>query len=771
MTVENLELNVKTNIGNSDKKITSLANALEKLEAKASTLIGLSNLSKLASAMADISESSIKASAFSGMAKGIENLTAALKAITTTDIANLTGLTTVLRTLNGVDLSGIGNAPSIAKATKNLQQTARAIDEVSSSAKRSSGPLSNFISSLKRIAYYRFIRTILKEISQAIKEGLENLYEYSKENNDFGGIASTFDGLASAAKTLKNQMGATFGQMLVAVSPFLIALIELVSKLTQLLYPLVQILEAIEPILTGIVKEVTWLVDALISLFDLLGMNVGKIVAQDATAEWKEANKAAKEYKRTILGFDVINRLNDNNGGSGTNGGTFSEQGNGLSKVKSPDFESFWSPFILNGHKAKEVLQEVLDKIIDIIGYSPLEISLSLLGADSFQELLNKLKELLRNSPYRAKVFTDLPNFAPLDTLKRWLEGIPQGSPYTAKVFVDLPNFAPLDTLSRWFESFPRTVDTSADSVVRSLTKAKESTLRIMDTIKHGSKAFLDDWSSNLASAGAVTVTEVGNTAKQATNKAREFNASKRLFLDWSKEVVASSGKAMTGLSGNVNGGTQSAGNNIVDFVNVTGTDTGKWAETTGNVFGRWANAVHQKVAEALDAAYDNYKGFAEATGNTVPDWKSNKSAINAVIAGLGITTGVIAAAYVAKSAFSSGGSFGNRFEDAFSGAYASGGFVPNGELFLAREAGPELVGTIGGHNAVANNDQIVDGIAQGNEGVVNAVYAMANLIVNAIENKDMDVSLDGTSLAQALYRPMQREQMRHGFKMVSVSI
>ena len=36
------------------------------------------------------------------------------------------------------------------------------------------------------------------------------------------------------------------------------------------------------------------------------------------------------------------------------------------------------------------------------------------------------------------------------------------------------------------------------------------------------------------------------------------------------------------------------------------------------------------------------------------------------------------------------------------------------GELFIANEAGPELVGTVNGRTAVANNDQIVSGIAAG---------------------------------------------------------
>lgn len=45
---------------------------------------------------------------------------------------------------------------------------------------------------------------------------------------------------------------------------------------------------------------------------------------------------------------------------------------------------------------------------------------------------------------------------------------------------------------------------------------------------------------------------------------------------------------------------------------------------------------------------------------------------------------------------------------------YASGGFPSMGEMFIAREGGPELVGTIGNKTAVANNDQIVAGIEGG---------------------------------------------------------
>lgn len=44
----------------------------------------------------------------------------------------------------------------------------------------------------------------------------------------------------------------------------------------------------------------------------------------------------------------------------------------------------------------------------------------------------------------------------------------------------------------------------------------------------------------------------------------------------------------------------------------------------------------------------------------------------------------------------------------------ADGGFLSTGQMFIARESGPEMVGTIGGRSAVANNNDIVQSIKQG---------------------------------------------------------
>lgn len=55
---------------------------------------------------------------------------------------------------------------------------------------------------------------------------------------------------------------------------------------------------------------------------------------------------------------------------------------------------------------------------------------------------------------------------------------------------------------------------------------------------------------------------------------------------------------------------------------------------------------------------------------------------------------------------------------------YDTGGLPPVGQMFVARERGPELVGNIGGHTAVMNNNQIVSSVSSG---VAQAVRSVMN--------------------------------------------
>lgn len=84
----------------------------------------------------------------------------------------------------------------------------------------------------------------------------------------------------------------------------------------------------------------------------------------------------------------------------------------------------------------------------------------------------------------------------------------------------------------------------------------------------------------------------------------------------------------------------------------------------------------------------------------------------------------------------------------------AAGGFPSMGELFIARESGAELVGSIGSRTAVANNDQIVKSVAIG---VANAVAGV--LGTGGEQNITVTTLLDG----EVVYKNQQKVAKRRG--------
>ena len=88
--------------------------------------------------------------------------------------------------------------------------------------------------------------------------------------------------------------------------------------------------------------------------------------------------------------------------------------------------------------------------------------------------------------------------------------------------------------------------------------------------------------------------------------------------------------------------------------------------------------------------------------------------------------------------------------------AYAGGGSPLGGEMFVAREAGPELVGTIGGHTAVMNNDQIVASVSAG-------VYQAVASAMSGQGSKPVVLYINGKEFAKATYGDYQEENARRG--------
>lgn len=83
---------------------------------------------------------------------------------------------------------------------------------------------------------------------------------------------------------------------------------------------------------------------------------------------------------------------------------------------------------------------------------------------------------------------------------------------------------------------------------------------------------------------------------------------------------------------------------------------------------------------------------------------------------------------------------------------FAGGGSPNSGQMFIARESGPELVGTLGGSTAVMNNDQIVSSVAAG-------VYQAVSQAMGGNGGSPIDITIKVDS--EVLYRSVQKGQRK----------
>ena len=86
---------------------------------------------------------------------------------------------------------------------------------------------------------------------------------------------------------------------------------------------------------------------------------------------------------------------------------------------------------------------------------------------------------------------------------------------------------------------------------------------------------------------------------------------------------------------------------------------------------------------------------------------------------------------------------------------FAEGGFMPDmpnvGSLFMAGEQGAELVMHAPGGTEVLNGNQVEEAMSSANIEVINAIYAMANMVVGAVNNKNFDVYMDAQKVGKSV--------------------
>lgn len=168
-----------------------------------------------------------------------------------------------------------------------------------------------------------------------------------------------------------------------------------------------------------------------------------------------------------------------------------------------------------------------------------------------------------------------------------------------------------------------------------------------------------------------------------------------------------------------------------------TATLTGRAEEKTKDVF----KSIKDKWKELTSKTAVLTATFKDMfTAPLKKAWNAIASAINKGIKIINKIPGVSIPSVpkLAKGGIFENGSWHNIAK------YASGGMPNMGQLFVAREKGPELVSTLKGHTAVMNNDQIVASVSQG---VSDAVYNVMTPVLTSLVSSINRMNSSGTPL------------------------
>ena len=251
---------------------------------------------------------------------GVEQATSSVQetAQAVTQVTQRTGiLKSILNGIGGVFTKGfsvgtgalhkLGNALTKVKMAGAKARTAlgKLKDTLGSAlaakVKQNTSGLGKLFSSMKRIAMYRAIRFMFAQLTQAMKEGINNLYRYSTLMG--GTFAQSMDRLATSGQYLKNSLGAMAA-----------------------------------PIINALAPAIDFVIDKIVTLLNFINMLFARLSgASSFTAAKKNATsygdslekaggsaaKAAKEIRDATTGIDELNIImqKDDTGGGGGGGG------------------------------------------------------------------------------------------------------------------------------------------------------------------------------------------------------------------------------------------------------------------------------------------------------------------------------------------------------------------------------------------------------------------------------------------------------------------
>lgn len=663
-------------------------------------------------------------------------------------------------------LDGVFNSSQ--NTTTTITETTRTISSAGTAARRSSGFFDKFGKSIGRIAFYRLLRTAIKAVTQALKEGLQNAYQYSKSVG--GPLAAAMDKVSSASKKMKNQLGAALGGLLQAIAPAIIAACNLLTRLARL----------------------------LTQVFSLLNGQSTYMSATDGFEDIADAaGGAGGKVKGLLAAFDELNVIGQESGGGG--GGNTTDYSGMFEELPIPEWlKNLWEESGLKD--ATERLREAWDEFEKILASDDWAMAESLIKL----ALLDPLQLLLDTLTGVFNILSDIKNgdfIGLLGDIATFI--VDTGFNSLLIPFADTVDAIFGTDLGGWLRGIKKAIDDIdwnnvgegiKSAFVGAWEKIKEVWASvsnwfntnviqpivnffapIVDRISH---FFEGCWiiikgvwivASKWFSDNVITpIVNAFNTLKDLVVKGFEIIWSKIkrpaiIAVLWLIEnVVEPISVAFATAWGYVEYALKVAWwgirkvfaegvNVLIDLLNwlidAFNTVASAFAEITGDT---WEDI--EPIKKMSVEAFDEIDNSAETAANNVREYfKGTKDYLNKELS----ATPTITYTYQnAPSGSVGGGRNGNNATVSFA-AYADGGYVQSGQLFVARESGPELVGSIGSSTAVANNDQIVAGIAAGvSDANSNQDRILASIlsVAQRILDKDLVISPSAT-LGQVIER------------------
>lgn len=234
----------------------------------------------------------------------------------------------------------------------------------------------------------------------------------------------------------------------------------------------------------------------------------------------------------------------------------------------------------------------------------------------------------------------------------------------------------------------------------------------------------------------------------------RAWGGIKEIFVgiwDYIKGIALSIKEYLSGIWNAIKGNVESIWNGIKTFFTTIWSGIKDAASSIWNGLKNVVMGVVDGIKTGITTAFTAVKDFLTSCFNTIKNvatsvwngiWGAIKGVINGILGGIeGMVNGVIKGLNFMINALNKlsfdvpdwvpvigGKKFGfniKNISEVNLPRLADGGVLNSGQMFIAREAGPELVANIGRQTAVMNNDQIVESVSNG--------VAAANAEQNAI--------------------------------------